>query len=310
MSSTELAELPSKKIRLIVSSADRNLTAYPLPSSYAINFDEPFVDVVSLTLLSASVPLIAYQVSDSNNKVSFFTFADNTRYDIELPEGNYEPPNALASVLENLMNDACGVPSLFSVTYRETVDGFRFTSDVKFALLFDGGVVAYGPQVVDEFSITTPTGVIDRLETAGDKTISYPTDSAARVLGFGPKNYVSEKKGLDEVVQSAFMRDVSHTQTAIMYIDGADVNVSINNVLNRSYAIIGPKQAALESWLFDRHVNKNFNPPIGKLGKLRIRILDVFGKPYNFQNQDHRLEFLVSCTPRYQSRPTWTVRAH
>ena len=302
---TDLAELPSKKVRLVVSSGDRNLSTYPTPASYMLTFDEPFVDVVSMTLLSASLPLCAHQVSSSNDT---FAFSSNDRtYTVVIPRGDYEPPETLASVLTDLMNDACGVVGLFTVNYDPRIDGFKFGSGTPFRLLFDGGTVAFGPQIQDEFGAMTSLGIVENLAIAGDRGVTYPNSSAARVLGFGPTTYDSSGVGY-YVLTSMFRRDVSHTQSAVICIDGADVNVSVNNVFNRSYAII-TKQTSLESWLADRNVSKTFNPPMGKMAKIRVRVFDIYGNPYDFQNHDHRLEFQLACSPRYQSKPNWTVRA-
>ena len=280
---SEHSELPSKKTRLVISSGDRDLSPYPSPSMYTLNFDEPFVDVVSLTLLSASIPLVAYEVSRYNNTMSFSTASE--AFDIIIPVGDYASPQEFASTVADLMNDVIGTEGTFTVLHVARSDSYTFSSRVPFSLLFDGSD-------------------IENVES-----IKYPMNTSARILGFGPMNYASQSKGILHVIQSEFRRDVSHTQTAIISIDGADVNVSPNQPFNRSYAIIGPAQYLLESSLPDRVMNKNFNPPMGKLARMRISITDIFGNPYDFQNRDHRLEFLVTCTPKYQYRPTWTVRA-
>ena len=252
-------------VRLIVSSADRNLSIYPTPASYVVTFDEPFANVVSMTLVSASIPLVAHQVSTSNN-VFRYRFAENhPATEVEIPIGDYASGEDLATTLTGLLN------SIIRVNYVARRDGFAFNAASPFELLFDGG-------------------------DAQTNVVSYAKGSCARILGFGPRNYVSSPAG---ALSSAFKRDLSHTSTAVIYVDDADVNVSINDSFNRSFAVISRQDDLTVHMhdMHDMHMKKTFDPPMGKMGRIRVRINDVFGCPYDFQNRDHRLEFVLGVAP-------------
>lgn len=304
-----MAAPATKRTRLVFSSADRNLTTYPTPSDYVITFDEPIADVSSLALVGASLPLVAYQVSPFNRRIPFAT--NGAAYVAELPLGDYPDPQALAAAAAAAMDDACGAPERFTASFLPRTDNFTFASDQPFRFVFDGGRIPFGPQELDEFATVTSQGVVESMAIAGDQSlVSYAPDCAARILGFGPQIYASAlDAGAQHRVTSPYRRDTSHSTSAVLRIDGADVNMSVNPTLNRSFAVFGPKLVDMEAWTHDRAAVKSFYPPLGKLARLRVRISDLGGRPYDFQNHDHRLEFIVTSTPRYQSRPNWTVRA-
>ena len=299
------SEASSKKFRLVISSADRNLSMYPNPASYTLSFDEPFSDVVSISLLSASIPLVAYEVNAWNNRLSFTTL--DGPVEVVIPEGNYTP-SEFAIELASLMS-AATTTATFDVEYVPRRDIYRFISATPFKLHFDGGTVAYGPQELDEFGRLTSQGIEEYTAVAGEQSVSYRARSPARLLGFGPQNYSSIPDAANptrHVLESVFRRDVSDTKTAIVYLSGTDINVSPNNTFNKSFMIVGPD---LEESLPDRLITKNYNPPMPKMPKLTIRILNIYGDLYDFQNQDHRFEFLLTCSPRFQRRLKFTERA-
>lgn len=291
-----------KRVRLIVTSADRNMSIDPTPASYTVTFDEPLVDVASMSLVNASVPLVAYQVSPQNSRLTF-RIGGITRT-ISLPVGDYDPPSKLADQVAASIALSCDQPGIINVTYNETRDAFDFRAGEPFALLFDGGnsMAEASREGALDMGVLTPGGSL------GDRAARYPANSSARILGFGPFTYASTEllQGVHQLT-SPFRRDLSHMTTAILSISGADINVSIDGTLNRSFAVItsnGPYPS-----LSERISTKTFNPPVGKLPRLHVEFRDVYGNAYDFQNQDHILEFVVTCSPRYQSKPSWTVRA-
>ena len=301
-----------KKMRMVVSSADRNLQLHPTPSDYTILLDEPVRSVTSITLLNACIPLVAYEVSESNNELTFRVGAEVTSTTVAIPVGDYPDPAHLAAALTAAMNTDSAWD--FLVEYVPRLDAYTFSAAVPFTLLFDGGRVAYGPQELEEFSTITPEGMVERVGLTGQQTVSYrKSSSAARILGFGPKDYPSSvavgpnSQNLERphALTSAFRRDVSHSRTAVVCVDNADINMSINNLVSRSFFVVGPKQADFEHSLPDRGIAKFFSAPLESLDKIRVRVFDMSGAPYNFNNHDHRIELQITYSPRNQSRPSW-----
>jgi hypothetical protein len=43
----------------------------------------------------------------------------------------------------------------------------------------------------------------------------------------------------------------------------------------------------------NRVIKKSFNPPQARLARIRLSFYDVYGNLYDFQNQDHVIEFNI-----------------
>ena len=75
---------------------------------------------------------------------------------------------------------------------------------------------------------------------------------------------------------------------------------SSNTIINNSFCIFeGPKENDYSSILYyddSRIITKSFNPPLGKLDKIRIKFFNTeyYGTYYDFGNRDHKLTFLIT----------------
>lgn len=57
---------------IFVDSSRRDKSAWPKPSEFTIQFDEPYANVVSVTVLDATIPATMYVVDDHNNTLRLF----------------------------------------------------------------------------------------------------------------------------------------------------------------------------------------------------------------------------------------------
>lgn len=296
------ADPPSKRHRVIVDSASRNLNIWPSPSDYAIPFDEPLADVVSVALMSATISLTAYDIGPSNDAVPFLV--DAVERIARLPHGDYAgAPTELAAALESSLKSAYP-DAEYRVDYVRRRDAIVVRASVPFELRFDDRTGECAASASND------------AETPRICATAFHKGSAARALGFGPRAYASTQGGDEDssfphAVSAPFRLDLSGSRknTVVLVLEGADVNVSSTQVFHRTFAILGPKQTDMTMALPDRGIVKNFNPPVGKLARVRVRLLDVDGAPYDCQGREHRLELLFSCTPKFQFKPNWTVRA-
>jgi hypothetical protein len=192
-------------------------------------------------------------------------------YLVEIPHGDYDPPSLLATTIaEGLLKYGL----VFGVSYNRVRDSFDFSSDVPFTFHFK------------------------------DKEVP---SNMGKLIGFGSESYTTSQGG-PFTLPAPFRRNVSHANMALVYIEGADINVSTNNFVNKSFFVVTDRsQISYEA--SDNTIVKFFNPPLGKMARIRIKITDVNGNLYDCQNIDHHFEFLMSCAPRYQHKPNWTVRA-
>jgi len=61
----------------LVNSADRDMTIYPSPSEYKIEFSRPFQNVIKFEVQDASIPRTMYNIDIYNNTLGFFIYDKN-----------------------------------------------------------------------------------------------------------------------------------------------------------------------------------------------------------------------------------------
>jgi hypothetical protein len=261
----------TRRIRLVVDSRDRNRDLYPTPSEYEVRFDEDIEDVVVAELVRTHVPLSALLV-DSTSNVLTVVVGGATRIDVVVPPGDYTPVG-LANALEAALN-AGALPGSV-VTYSAQLDSYK---------------IECASQPVFAVDASAPRRGFD-----GVTTLDYPQNSIAQTLGFPMGFHSSTVSG--ELVAPC-RRNFDLNRYAVLFIDGFNVVRAMNSVTNNSFAVLGPGQdlGADE----DRPL-KRFEPPVPKLARLRIMWKDYRGNRYDFQNQDHRLELVLTVLKHGQS---------
>jgi hypothetical protein len=246
-----------KYTRIVIDSKDRNQVQYQNPNDYTIVFDDDINDVVSAQLISADVPFTTYLINE-NFKNLYITISGTTS-EITLTTGDYTA-STLASHIQDKLNALSS--NNFSVSYDSVKDNFRFRSKVAFSLVFDG-----------------------------------ITNSLNSLLGFKQDTYTSsvssEIDAFVNVIQSPYRKNFDYNKYIYLVIDQFDLNKGNAKPINKSYAALTEQYTQLS--INDKpKIVKYFSPTIPRLSKLRITFFDRYGNKYDFQNQDHRLEFLFT----------------
>jgi hypothetical protein len=110
-------------------------------------------------------------------------------------------------------------------------------------------------------------------------------DWIALLLGFVPQTLY--ESALDVIV-APFIINLNIDRYIILNIDQVNVYEGSNNIFKKITSIIGNE---LSSSLL-HFIKKSFSPPISRLNKLKIQFLNYYGCGYDFQNRDHRIEFI------------------
>jgi hypothetical protein len=246
-----------KYTRIVIDSKDRNQAQYQNPNNYTIVFDDDINDVVSAQLISADVPFTTYLINDYFQ--TLYVSISGTTAPITLTTGDYTA-TTLASHIQDKLNAYSS--NNFSVAYDSVKDNFRFRSKVAFSLVFDG--------------------------------VSNPLHS---LLGFKQDTYTSsvssEIDAYVNVVQSPYRKNFDYNKYIYLVIDQFDLNKGNAKPINKSYAALTQQYTQLS--INDKpKIVKYFSPTIPRLSKLNISFYDRYGNKYDFQNQDHRLEFLFT----------------
>lgn len=253
--SNKFTESTSNK-SYIVNSAERDLSLYPSPSTYAVPMIQDFMDVLSFSLIVHNLPFNPYNITSTNNQL--LLDYNGTRYTITIPPGKYDSAS-LTSRLVALLTTATG-DSSWSVVY----------DPVKLHFIFGLG----------------NGGSFRLVNTVGSKP-TYPSSSILKRLGF-PCGIVASVNG---VAESTYASDIfEDNDTIVVYIETMQVNMGdSSSVFNRSYAVLHKNMYESNN----RVIKKTFNPPQARLARIRLTFFDVYGNLYDFQNHDHIIEFNI-----------------
>lgn len=254
--------------RIAIDSRDRKISTNANANSYVITLDEAIHDVLTMTLLVADVPFVAYLVDSTNNHATM-TLSDGSSGVATIPTGDYSGDDlaiAVGAALAAQFPDSS--TTVIKVVYSALTDNIQVTCSMGFSLTFD---------------------------TLG---------SVARELGFAPgRTYtavlVDELDNPQYILIPPFRRDHHANPSIILSIQNASVNTATNNnqllnsAVNQSFAILTPSRSLLCNSTQELPF-KNFNPPIARLHSLTIDFKNYDGSLVDFQNHEHRLELLIT----------------
>ena len=237
---------------IVVDSRDRDTDIFPSSSSYVVEFDDPYRDVVSAELISARLPLASCNVDDTNSEFGISCTIKNL--DVVLPKGQYSADEILALVNAQIQPD-------FSMTY----DSKKFS--------FSSGI---GPFEIDLSSRLSCKALL------GFRSTTLKVSSVS--LG-----------GLDIIVApfAAVLDGVSNNY-AILVIDNFNNIKSANNATNNSFAVID-REMSQNSGENAPIAKKFFSPSLNELTRLKIRFVDYFNRPYEFEEKDHHFVLKIEC---------------
>ena len=260
------SEMPLERVRLVVCSEDRDVAIFPSPSRYDVDLPEEFNNVHSVELSTSMFRFSAYQINVYNNQLRI-TLPDPTADDpshrriamAALPIRNYASGTDLAAAVEAGLNAAmaaagvAGAPP-FVVAYDPTYEKFMFTCATAFA-----------------FDFRNPAG------------------QCHSVLGFGATSYTPTQVMGQWAMTGAFRADLDHyNRFVVLRADAIDSLLATHNPLSRSFAIL--TRTKLEAGQDDATAVHEFLPPVTKLNRLRVTVVDRFGNQYPAENVDHVFE--------------------
>ena len=264
----------------VVSSGDRIPSAYPSPSEYRVELRVPYVDVVSVELTSASVPLTFYTVNEQNNRIEFEEMAGTTLTAF-IPIGDYPDSTTLAMAVATSMTAA----SANGVTYTGSVSGLTgkvtLTSDLAggsiFSLIFFGSPVLEG-EGTPEFRREVP---------------QYREGSIGEILGYAPQDYSGSAS-----YEAPAVPDLDGDPWIYLHIDELEHLESNNSNVHDAFAQIstvpsGSSNVSLFLPTDSYRFIKYFSPPMGKLSNLTISFRDARGNLIDFNGRNHTLTFEI-----------------
>lgn len=242
--------------RLVIDSRIRDINLYPNPNNYVINFDDDITDITTAKLIYIQIPtpFTNYIVNQYFNTIAIVY--NGVIYTITLVNGDYTI-STLMIQLQSAFDIVLGSNAII-VSLNTNQNTYTFTSSLPFTFNFQN-----------------------------------KTNHIATLLGFNPNINYTALHPLSYVLTSPYKINLTYNNYIIMNIDQFDILKSLNSNLDRSFAVISPQYNTLNIIDNPSYI-KYFSPPIPKLSKLHIYFTDFFGNPYDFQNQDHHFEIVLT----------------
>jgi hypothetical protein len=271
----------TRRLHLVVDSRERNRRLFPNPNDYEVNMVRDMQDVREIYLIASSFPFSRYLVHEGNDLM--YVCVAGTSMHARVAHGDYADPAELAAAVDEALNAATASRGdMFQVTYDARTDKFAVSCTRSFFVQCKGRPFQHA------FN--------------NNKDFAYPERSIARLLGFGVADYESSvNEETTSVyrnrVAAPFRRNIYADDTLVVHVDALDVNHSTSDAVDKSFALIYRNACYPEytkvSYYDDDKMKKTFIPPLRRLNKIKVRVTDYDGNPYDFQNQDHRMEFIV-----------------
>jgi hypothetical protein len=270
---------------LSLDSRDRDHDAFPLATRFDAHLPEPLRDVTSLSVRAWSVPR-PFPVAQGQDTL----WVEDWTGVVRAVEAPYEfgvgakSTVGFLTVLSGAMSDATG--QSFQVVADDAYLSIR--SDRNFALYSGDPVVAVAPPGPGE----APRFVPSRL---GD---GYGPRSVGRVLGLAPGRSAPKQLGptsyelVTPVPHSFLRREAAHVRiegahTVSGTSPGADGCIL---VVDDAFVHQGVPPPA-----------KVFHPPLSRLAKICVSVVDRYGNPLRAFGEEVRIELVATTAPATQN---------
>jgi hypothetical protein len=261
----------TKSKRILVDSRDRDPVAFPTPSEYEVRLPDDIENVTSIKLLVADVPFPAHLVGEGDATLAL-TRAPAGAVSATLEAGDYASGADLTAALQAALDQAAGGPGVFLALHSQRTDTISIRCTDPFAVSAE---------------LTSP-----RL---------------LRVLGFAagrPSASVESPAsvGFPHVVRAPFRLCLEPERYLVLNLTpSAEVLMSSGQGAHRAFAVLqrrcGAGAAGSLAVEEDAVFERTWSIPLARVAKIGVRFTDYYGRLYDFQNQDHRLEFMVTSVP-------------
>ena len=260
---------------IVVNSRDRHYLNYPNSNHFRYTLRRPLTNVLSVELMSGSIPAFLYTMNDPWNS---FIFQEGIRqFTVSLTPGLYGE-SELCLELQKQLNAISGKVNTYGVTLNSSTHRLsvsRITGSESYRFLFYSG----------KFSDTVD------LNTLSVLSINTP----ARHLGFGLNDYISDTSGN---LSSPLPMDVQNFLTRIylqLESDGRNLSrmelgsgrpdcfhIFYLNPFESNYLLLNKETD--HSTLFT-----SSPAPIARMSNLEIRLVDEFNRPMDLQFREVNL---------------------
>jgi hypothetical protein len=268
----------------VVNSRDRNPATYPSASEYRLELRVPFIDVVSVELIKATLPLTTFNVN-ANNNVIYFEEMLGDALSATIPVGNYPDATTLAISIAASMTAA----SANGVTYTSAVNALTD----KITLVSDGA----GGSIFSLLFFGQPTLEGEGTTEYRREKPQYPPNSIGPVVGFNTLDYSGAL-----MYEAPFVPQLGGDPDAYLHVEELELLESNDTQIHNAFAVI--KMDGLYYARFDEQSGtrfiKYFSPPKGKLAYLTITWRNAQGDLIDFNGAEHSFALQIITKDKTQ----------
>lgn len=287
----------------LVDSGSRDRRVYPFPAEYAIDFTEPFRNVVGMEVIDVSIPKTMYNIDINNNKLFYYVFAEDEDTDVRIitnTNGAQRYDESMFNMLEIPPGD------YITSTFLASIRSIMFNSGID----LDINAVDIPPELTNKivFRSTRPF-VLDMHRSTMSEFLGFDLHTSDKdVNKYTFKDY-NRMEGFEKIYHSIFNENGLHQVFApgMMYIIGNKYLLlkcpEIEQHLYRSLAYskysMGLAKIRVNSYGFNDEKTlmlkvplREFHP-IGKLSKITLRFETLQGELYDFKGVNHNLVFAI-----------------
>lgn len=292
-------EVPTRTFRVVIDSRDRDVRTYPTPAKYEVTLDDDLHDVRSMRIASADVPFSAYTIGTAlQASVVRLDLGGGVVVPAALRPGDYKTSADLATELAHALTTAASlspVAATFTVTPNPRTDVLEVRSDEPFTLSAPvplAGASSGGTQTARQVARVIGMSMCDDAVAALESTSATLHDPAHPYLA-----------------TLAFRTNLRPDRYMVLLMTpNAEVLISTCHAVNRGFALVPISSDSTNIQLASSAAIKTWATPLARVSRVGLTFVDYYDTPYDFQNQDHRIELEFSCdTQSYGARMYPTV---
>lgn len=242
-----------------IDSRDRDWKS-STPSSYTVELAEPIRDVCSVRVRSTNIPPM-WSLPRGRSTVWVSTDSGTTFTPVVIAPGHYDA-SAAASAFESALND-----TILGITWSVSVS--------------NTGI----------FTVSNPTAGFVLRGGDPDADDGYGASSCGRFLGFSRDDAESVHGSNHEVI-APHRHQLDVEDTMYIHIDNYDALIDTGNGRTGGYGALEVVNVYSPGAEHETPATKWFSPPLSKVTKLKIKIVDYYGVLIDFDNKEHRIELV------------------
>jgi hypothetical protein len=246
--------------RIVINSASRDVRFHPTPGNYEVRLPDDFEMVKSISLITAKIPFSQPLVNEHSNQIHIEV--NGVTYVVTIQVCDPKTTRQLATVVESALNDTLNGVTTFGVSVDD---------------------------ITNRLSIYTTDGI--------QFSLKVPQHYMAELIGVVQNvTYMSALEDTLQTVSAVYSTNMCGVQILYLNVDHPAMNYlhSPSPGVHNSFAMLCRSGKNLADNLGEvQTFTKVYDPPLTRFDRMHIRLNDMHGNTYDFQNRNHTLMFEI-----------------